>query len=108
MQRALIQFAVPKNYQKVKKALLKAHREDLIGNSKNCLIGFAPGKLGYQGKHKSNDSPKNNSNKNTSANKMSNEKNSMSNNKKNSTNSNKKHSNKHSSDNYSNRRKRTI
>ncbi|NRT77761.1 YgiQ family radical SAM protein [Clostridium beijerinckii] len=108
MQRALIQFAVPKNYQKVKKALLKAHREDLIGNSKNCLIGFAPGKLGYQGKHKSNDSPKNNSNKDTSANKMSNEKNSMSNNKKNSTNSNKKHSNKHSSDNYSNRRKGTI
>ncbi|WP_238948270.1 YgiQ family radical SAM protein [Clostridium sp. YIM B02569] len=109
MQRALIQFAVPKNYQKVKKALLKAHREDLIGNSKNCLIGFAPGKLGYQGKHKSNDGPRNNSNKNSNvSSKISNEKNSMSNNKKNSTNSNKKHSNKHSSDNYSNRRKRTI
>ncbi|WP_238899282.1 YgiQ family radical SAM protein [Clostridium sp. YIM B02500] len=109
MQRALIQFAVPKNYQKVKKALLKAHREDLIGNSKNSLIGFAPGKLGYQGKHKSNDGPRNNSNKNSNvSSKISNEKNSMSNNKKNSTNSNKKHSNKHSSDNYSNRRKRTI
>ncbi|AVK49661.1 YgiQ family radical SAM protein [Clostridium sp. MF28] len=109
MQRALIQFAVPKNYQKVKKALLKAHREDLIGNSKNCLIGFAPGKLGYQGKHKSNNSPRNNSNKNSNvSSKISNEKNSMSNAKNNSTNSNKKHSNKHSSDNYSNRRKGTI
>ncbi|URZ04731.1 YgiQ family radical SAM protein [Clostridium felsineum] len=52
MQRALIQFAVPKNYQKVKKALIKAHREDLIGNDKSCLIGFAPKKIGYQGKHK--------------------------------------------------------
>lgn len=54
MQRALIQFAIPKNYQKVKKALIKAHREDLIGNGKSCLIGFEPGKLGYQGKHKNN------------------------------------------------------
>lgn len=52
MQRALIQFAVPRNHQKVKKALIKAHREDLIGNGKDCLIGFTPGKLGYQGKHK--------------------------------------------------------
>ena len=56
MQRALIQFAVPKNHQKVKKALIKAHREDLIGNGKDCLIGFSPSKLGYQGKHKSNSS----------------------------------------------------
>lgn len=54
MQRALIQFSVPKNYQKVKKALIKTHREDLIGNGKNCLIGFTPGKIGYQGKHKNN------------------------------------------------------
>lgn len=61
MQRALIQFAVPKNHQKVKKALVKAHREDLIGNGKDCLIGFTPGKLGYQGKNKntSNDNAKN-------------------------------------------------
>lgn len=67
MQRALIQFAVPKNHQKVKKALVKAHREDLIGNGKDCLIGFTPGKLGYQGKHKntvkaSNDNANKNSN----------------------------------------------
>ena len=108
MQRALIQFAVPKNYQKVKKALIKAHREDLIGNNKNCLIGFTPGKLGYQGKHKSNDNLKNDSNKNSNASKISNEKNSINNTKKTSTDNNKKHSNKHSSDNHSNRRKRTM
>jgi len=38
MQRALIQFAVPKNYDIVKKALIKAGRQDLIGNSSSCLI----------------------------------------------------------------------
>lgn len=38
MQRALIQFAVPKNYEIVKKALIKAGRTDLIGNGKDCLI----------------------------------------------------------------------
>ncbi|PRR84603.1 YgiQ family radical SAM protein [Clostridium vincentii] len=38
MQRALIQFAVPKNYEKVKKALIMAGREDLIGNGNKCLI----------------------------------------------------------------------
>ena len=59
MQRALIQFAVPRNHQKVKKALIKAHREDLIGNGKDCLIGFTPGKLGYQGKHKNTKKPSN-------------------------------------------------
>ena len=64
MQRALIQFTVPKNHLKVKKALIKAHREDLIGNGKNCLIGFVPGKLGYQGKHKTTSkSSTNNANK---------------------------------------------
>ncbi|EHJ01880.1 UPF0313 protein ygiQ [Clostridium sp. DL-VIII] len=63
MQRALIQFAVPKNYQKVKKALIKAHREDLIGNGKNCLIGFEPGKLGYQGKNKNTGKSSSNTNR---------------------------------------------
>ena len=67
MQRALIQFAVPKNHLKVKKALIKANRQDLIGNGKDCLIGFVPGKLGYQGKHKANSkSSTDNSIKNTS------------------------------------------
>lgn len=65
MQRALIQFAVPKNHQKVKKALVKAHREDLIGNGKDCLIGFTPGKLGYQGKNKNTSKTNNNSDKNS-------------------------------------------
>ena len=40
MQRALLQFSVPENYELVKEALLKAHREDLIGTGKNCLIPF--------------------------------------------------------------------
>ena len=38
MQRALIQYRDPKNYDLVKEALLKEHREDLIGFGKNCLI----------------------------------------------------------------------
>ncbi len=38
MQRALLQFTRPENYNLVKKALLKAGREDLIGNGPNCLI----------------------------------------------------------------------
>jgi len=45
MQRALIQFNVPKNYEKVKKALIKAGREDLIGNGKKCLIKTTPPRL---------------------------------------------------------------
>jgi uncharacterized radical SAM protein YgiQ len=38
MQRALIQYRDPKNYELVKEALLKAHREDLIGFDKHALI----------------------------------------------------------------------
>ncbi len=38
MQRALIQYKNPKNYELVKRALIKAKREDLIGFDKNCLI----------------------------------------------------------------------
>lgn len=72
MQRALIQFAVPKNHQKVKKALIKAHREDLIGNGKDCLIGFTPGKLGYQGKNRNKPTSDNiNKNDNITSNKKS-------------------------------------
>lgn len=44
MQRALIQFAMPENYNIVKKALIEAHREDLIGNSQKCLIPAHPPK----------------------------------------------------------------
>ena len=38
MQRALIQYRDPKNYELVKKALHRAGREDLIGFDKKCLI----------------------------------------------------------------------
>ena len=38
MQRALIQYRDPKNYELVKEALVKEHREDLIGFDKKCLI----------------------------------------------------------------------
>ncbi len=42
MQRALIQYRNPKNYYLVKEALLKAHREDLIGSGPKCLIRAVP------------------------------------------------------------------
>lgn len=57
MQRALIQYAVPKNYEKVKKALIKAGREDLIGNGKDCLIKATPPRMGIKN---SNNYKKNN------------------------------------------------
>ena len=47
MQRALIQYRNPKNYELVEEALTKAGRTDLIGFDKKCLIrpksGFKPG-----------------------------------------------------------------
>ena len=52
MQRALIQYRNPKNYDLVKEALIKAHREDLIGNGPKCLIreGIYYGKKEKSGK----------------------------------------------------------
>ncbi|MCM1268129.1 MAG: YgiQ family radical SAM protein [Bacteroidales bacterium] len=38
MQRALIQYRNPKNYELVREALVKAGRKDLIGFDKQCLI----------------------------------------------------------------------
>lgn len=38
MQRALMQYRDPKNYQLVYDALVKAKRQDLIGYGPNCLI----------------------------------------------------------------------
>lgn len=38
IQRALMQFWLPKNYELVKKALLMANRQDLIGYGPKCLI----------------------------------------------------------------------
>jgi len=46
MQRALIQYRNPKNYYLVKEALLKAHREDLIGSDPKCLIRAIPPRTG--------------------------------------------------------------
>lgn len=43
MQRALIQFRLPNNYRLVLEALKLAHREDLIGFDKRCLIRPAKG-----------------------------------------------------------------
>ena len=44
MQRALIQYRNPKNYYLVREALIKAHREDLIGSGPKCLIRAVPPK----------------------------------------------------------------
>lgn len=38
MQRALMQYRKPENYELVKEALRLAHREDLIGFDRKCLI----------------------------------------------------------------------
>lgn len=38
MQRALLQYGLPQNYELVKMALIKCGRQDLIGNAPNCLI----------------------------------------------------------------------
>ena len=38
MQRALIQYRNPKNYDLVYEALMKADRKDLIGFDEKCLI----------------------------------------------------------------------
>ena len=43
MQRALMQFTYPKNYDLVYKALKKAGRLDLVGNSPKCLIPYRKG-----------------------------------------------------------------
>lgn len=45
MQRALIQYRNPKNYDLVYEALMQAGREDLIGFDKHCLI--RPKQTGY-------------------------------------------------------------
>ena len=42
MQRALIQYRLPENYNLVKEALLKEGRGDLIGFGPGCLIPPRP------------------------------------------------------------------
>ncbi len=56
MQRALIQYNRPENYELVKEALIKAKREDLIGFGENCLI--PPRKLVRDKNPKNNHSKK--------------------------------------------------
>ena len=51
MQRALIQYRDPKNYDLVMEALKKAHRMDLVGFDKHCLI--RPRKFEGKGQKKS-------------------------------------------------------
>ena len=60
MQRALIQYKKPENYELVKEALIKAGRSDLIGFGKECLI--PPRKLA-QKPHKQGEKKKNRGNK---------------------------------------------
>ena len=57
MQRALMQYKNPKNYDLVYEALVKAHREDLIGNGKMCLIRPKVVKKPYYGNKKENSKP---------------------------------------------------
>ena len=56
MQRALIQYRNPKNYDLVYEALVKAGREDLIGFDKKCLIRPRGAGKGY-GRKQSADQP---------------------------------------------------
>ncbi len=60
MQRALLQYRDPKNYELVRRALIKAGRRDLIGYDRKCLI-----------------KPYNNNNQNTHRRKTNNGKNSQ-------------------------------
>ena len=50
LQRALIQYRNPSNYELVREALVKAGREDLIGFSEKCLIRPRKGLNGESGK----------------------------------------------------------
>lgn len=73
MQKALMMYRKPENYDLVKEALIKAGRQDLIGFDKKCLI--RPRKMenssGHEQRssHGRNDSHKNNTRKNNTNNK---------------------------------------
>lgn len=58
LQRALMQYSYPKNYDLVYEALTKANRQDLIGNGPNCLIKprktYHDNKTGYPKKRGNN------------------------------------------------------
>ena len=50
LQRALLQYNRPQNHELVREALIKAHREDLIGYSPDCLVRPArsPAKIDFK------------------------------------------------------------
>jgi uncharacterized radical SAM protein YgiQ len=58
MQRALIQYKKPQNYELVKEALLLAGREDLIGFDRDCLIRPRQERTYNGSKHTQNEQPK--------------------------------------------------
>lgn len=65
MQRALLQYFIPENKQKVIKALIKAGRKDLIGYASKCLVQPMSNQNNYKGNNKGQKSSYN-SNKNNS------------------------------------------
>ncbi len=67
MQRALLQYFIPENKQKVIKALIKAGRKDLIGYDSKCLVQPMSNQNNYNGNNKGQKSSYN-SNKNNSRN----------------------------------------
>ncbi len=67
MQRALLQYFIPENKQKVIKALIKAGRKDLIGYDSKCLVQPMSNQNIYKGNNKGQKSS-DNSNKNNSRN----------------------------------------
>lgn len=67
MQRALLQYFIPENKQKVIKALIKAGRKDLIGYDSKCLVQPMSNQNNYKGNNKGQKSSYN-SNKNNSHN----------------------------------------
>ena len=94
MQRALIQYRSPENYELVKEALLENGRADLIGYDKNCLIPPRPFSKDSKSSNKNNkiktdanqkkNISKNSQNKNSSRKNTVNNKNSNTKNNKNS------------------------
>lgn len=69
MQRALLQYFIPENKQKVIKALIKAGRKDLIGYDSKCLVQPMSNQNNYKGNNKGQKSSYN-SNKNNSRNRI--------------------------------------
>lgn len=72
MQRALLQYFLPKNKPMVEKALIKANRRDLIGFGRDCLItpterGNPDGRDGRKAPAKKGRNANNDSNTNSRA-----------------------------------------